>query len=110
MSEANSFIATANAKPGEGNIEDVIEDANETAWGKRYNLKFLGVSITETVGDKQYFDAGSMVWTGVSYGLVVAVEKELAMLIGKFVQLGGVVATGENPPVEPPVEPPVVNP
>ena len=72
------------------------KDLQKNAQNKQYNVK-VDLVITETNGNKPYFDGG-IHYTGLPYSMVVIMEKELVALEQKLVELGIGIATGGEQP------------
>jgi len=73
-----------------------IEDLQRNATSKQYNM-VITFKVTEANGDKPFYDAESH-WSGVQYAIVVQTEALMVELLGKFQQLGAVIATGGTTP------------
>lgn len=71
-----------------------LEQAQRNALGKQYNMSIRMV-VTETSGNKPFFDSGDVTWSGVPYPIVVITEKALVALLEQFTDLGASVGTGE---------------
>jgi hypothetical protein len=79
-----------------------LDQMHKNALSKQYNIS-VSVIVTEAVGDKPFWNT-AMGWPGSNYGFLVAIQHELKEVVDKALKLGGVVATGEMPPLPPPTK------
>lgn len=74
--------------------------AQANAKRKQYDVNLI-IKITETGNPSTpYFD-NDYKYTGVSYGVMVAIEHGLLQLVQKLLRVGDAVAIGEVPPAQP---------